>query len=71
MNTIQDQWAMAELKHRLLVIIMQLKDDPAFTKDDAATQIPLSVKEVTKCQTKSKNSSVSLRNSFSLFRRMS
>ncbi|OAO77370.1 hypothetical protein TGS27_2795 [Geobacillus stearothermophilus] len=30
---------MAELKHRLLVIIMQLKDDPAFTKDDAALEI--------------------------------
>ncbi len=30
---------MAELKHRLLVIIMQLKDDPAFTKDDAALGI--------------------------------
>ncbi|WP_044736634.1 MULTISPECIES: hypothetical protein [Geobacillus] len=39
MNTIQDQWVRAELKHRLLVIIMQLKDDPAFTKDDAALGI--------------------------------
>ncbi|MGZ0084547.1 hypothetical protein ACWNXI_02925 [Caldibacillus thermoamylovorans] len=39
MNTIQDQWVMAELKHRLLSLIMQLKDDPAFTKDDAALEI--------------------------------
>ncbi|KLR75296.1 hypothetical protein ABH20_00985 [Geobacillus sp. T6] len=39
MNTIHDQWVMVELKHRLLSLIMQLKDDPMFTKDDAALEI--------------------------------
>ncbi|MBB6283786.1 hypothetical protein [Geobacillus subterraneus] len=39
MNTIHDQWVRAELKHRLLSLIMQLKDDPTFTKDDAALEI--------------------------------